>query len=198
VRAILPDIRVNRAAYKRVGLVAALTLAMSLLGSGVASAQSGGTPPPGGTTPPPSTTPTTPPSGQVFPVPGPHSYGDGFGASRGKRSHAGQDVFAPCGSMMVSVSNGKVIYRGSQRSAGNYVVIRWKWLKQDYAYMHLQAPAAVVKGQRVMAGQYIGNVGETGNARGCHLHFEIWSGKWYRGGAAIDPLPSLQLWDSYS
>jgi murein DD-endopeptidase MepM/ murein hydrolase activator NlpD len=201
VRANLPDIRVDGAAYKRVGLVAALTLAMTLLGSGVAWAQSGGTPPPGGTTPPPPTTPTAPTGyTQVFPIPSniAHTYGDGFGASRGKRSHAGQDIFAPCGSMLVSVSNGRVIYRGRQSSAGNYVVIRYKWLKQDYAYMHLQAGAAVLKGQKVTVGQYIGNVGDTGNARGCHLHFELWTGKWYRGGVAIDPLPALQLWDSYS
>ena len=46
---------------------------------------------------------------------------------------------------------------------------------QDYAYMHLQAPRAVRKGAAVAAGQPIGAVGQTGNARGCHLHFEIWS-----------------------
>jgi murein DD-endopeptidase MepM/ murein hydrolase activator NlpD len=187
------------AVRKPVGLAIALALAISMIGASAASAQSGGTPPPGGTTPPPTTpTPTPTTSGPVFPIPGPHTYGDGFGASRGKRSHQGQDVFADCGEMIVSATNGKVIYRGFQGSAGNYVVIRWKWLKQDYAYMHLQAPAAVGKKQRVTAGQYIGAVGDTGNARGCHLHFELWQGKWYRGGSALDPLSSLQLWDSYS
>jgi murein DD-endopeptidase MepM/ murein hydrolase activator NlpD len=202
VRTVIPDIRVV-GARRPVGLAIALALAISLIAASAASAQSGGTPPPGGTTPPPTTPapPTTPPtttSGQVFPLPGPHKYGDGFGASRGKRSHQGQDLFAPCGEMIVSATPGKVIYRGTQSSAGNYVVIRWKWLKQDYAYMHLQAPAAVQKKQRVTAGQFIGAVGDTGNAHGCHLHFEIWSGKWYRGGTAIDPLSTLQLWDSYS
>jgi murein DD-endopeptidase MepM/ murein hydrolase activator NlpD len=197
VRANRPDIRANRAAYTVAGLAAALTL---MFGTGTGWAQTGGSTPGGTTSPAPSTTPTTSTSGPVFPLPPdvPHRYGDGFGASRGKRSHQGQDLFAACGSMIVSATNGKVIYRGSQSLAGNYVVIRWKWLKQDYAYMHLQSPAAVVKGQRVTAGQFIGAVGDTGNAQGCHLHFELWSGKWYRGGAAIDPLPSLQLWDSYS
>jgi murein DD-endopeptidase MepM/ murein hydrolase activator NlpD len=177
------------------GLAAALTL---MFGTGSASAQTGGAAPGETTSPAPPPSSTTPTSGPVFPLPGPHTYGDGFGTSRGKRSHRGQDMFAACGSMIVSATNGKVIYRGVQSAAGNYVVIRWKWLKQDYAYMHLQSPAAVVKGQRVTAGQFIGAVGDTGNARGCHLHFELWSGKWYRGGYAIDPLPSLQLWDSYS
>jgi murein DD-endopeptidase MepM/ murein hydrolase activator NlpD len=186
------------ATRRSAGLAIALALAISLIGASAASAQSGGTPPPGGTVPPPTTPPTTPTAGQVFPIPGPHNFGQGFGASRGKRSHQGQDIFADCGEMLVSATNGKVIYRGTQSSAGNYVVIRWKWLKQDYAYMHLQAPAAVTKGQRVTAGQWIGAVGDTGNARGCHLHFEIWQGKWYRGGSAVDPLATLQLWDSYS
>jgi murein DD-endopeptidase MepM/ murein hydrolase activator NlpD len=189
---------VNDAAHRPVGLAIALALAISMIFASAASAQSGGTPPPGGTTPPPPTTPTTPAAGPVFPLPGPHSFGDGFGASRGKRGHQGQDIFAACGSMIVSATNGKVIYRGRQSAAGNYVVIRWKWLKQDYMYAHLQSPAAVGKKQRVTAGQFIGAVGDTGNAHGCHLHFEIWQGKWYRGGSAVDPLATLQLWDSYS
>jgi murein DD-endopeptidase MepM/ murein hydrolase activator NlpD len=127
-----------------------------------------------------------------------HKYGGGFGEARGKRSHQGQDIFATCGSMLVAVAPARVVYRGSQSAAGNYVVLRSKALRQDFAYMHLQSPAPVTKGQIVSTGQFVGAVGDTGNARGCHLHFEIWSGKWYRGGSAIDPLPTLQWWDSYS
>lgn len=193
------NIRFGRAAHKRGAVLAATALAFALLGTGVASAQSGGTPPPGGTEPPPPTTPT-PTTSLVFPISPTiaHTYGDGFGASRGKRSHQGQDIFAACNSTLISVSNGRVIASGFQGSAGNYLVIRWKWLKQDYVYAHLAAPSPLPKKARVAVGQFIGNVGDTGNASGCHLHFEIWQGKYYRGGAAIDPLPSLQLWDSYS
>jgi murein DD-endopeptidase MepM/ murein hydrolase activator NlpD len=50
----------------------------------------------------------------------------------------------------------------------------------------------------VFTGQLIGYVGDTGDAVGCHLHFELWSGQWQAGGAPIDPLPALQGWDSYS
>jgi murein DD-endopeptidase MepM/ murein hydrolase activator NlpD len=89
--------------------------------------------------------------------------------------------------------------RGYQSAAGNYVVIDGAGIKQDHMYAHLRAPAKVRKGQEVTTGQAIGKVGDTGNAQGCHLHFEIWAGKgWYSGGDPVDPLPTLQYWDSFS
>ena len=45
----------------------------------------------------------------------------------------------------------------------------------DYVYMHLKKPSPLHKGERVRTGQKIGVVGETGDATGCHLHFEEWS-----------------------
>jgi murein DD-endopeptidase MepM/ murein hydrolase activator NlpD len=181
-----------------VWLIAALTLAIAVLGSQSAFAQSGGTGPPGTTTTDPST--TTTPSGypQVFPIPSPHTYGDGFGAARSGHTHQGQDIMAPCGTPLVAVTRAKVKFVSFQRLAGNYVVIRNKKAHQDYMYAHLIAPASVAKGQVVQPGQQIGNVGQTGDATACHLHFELWVGKWYRGGHPVDPLPFLQNWDSYS
>jgi murein DD-endopeptidase MepM/ murein hydrolase activator NlpD len=160
-----------------------------------AHGQSGGMASPGGTvTPPPAVPPVGGPT-QVFPIPTAHKYEDGFGAGRG---HMGVDVFAPCGTPLIAVTASRVVYNGFQSSAGNYVVLRNKKLKRDYVYMHLQEPSPLLKKQKVATGQSVGLVGDTGNASGCHLHFELWKGKWYRGGRALDPMPSLLAWDAYS
>jgi murein DD-endopeptidase MepM/ murein hydrolase activator NlpD len=74
---------------------------------------------------------------------------------------------------------------------GNYVLIHGEGEKRSYFYAHLRRPARVGRGARVWAGQRVGAVGETGNARtvGCHLHFEI-----HVRGRAIDPEPALERW----
>ena len=137
-----------------------------------------------------------------FPVRGRHDYGGNgarFGAGRGGRSHQGHDVFARCGTPMVAAQGGLVKFRGYHRAAGNYLVIDGVGTTYDYAYMHLAEPTPFERGDLVYTGQRICAVGETGNARGCHLHFELWSAPgWYDGGRPVDPLPALQAWDSYS
>jgi murein DD-endopeptidase MepM/ murein hydrolase activator NlpD len=180
---------------RRVALIAAVTTAIALLGSQVALAQSGGTGAPGSTTEP--TTTTAPAGSMIFPVAGPHTFGDGFGAPRSGHVHQGQDIMAACGTPLVAVGRAKVKWVSFQRLAGNYVVIRNKRLHQDYMYAHLAAQASVAKGQVVQPGQEIGIVGQTGDATACHLHFELWLGKWYRGGHAVDPMPYLQTYQGY-
>jgi murein DD-endopeptidase MepM/ murein hydrolase activator NlpD len=65
--------------------------------------------------------------------------------------------------------------------------------------MHLQGPAAAKTGDRVYTGQPLGTVGQSGDAHGCHLHFELWSAPgWYKGGHVFDPLPELKQWDRAS
>ena len=141
------------------------------------------------------------PSGAVFPIQGEHDYGSAtsrFGDARG-RPHKGQDVFAECGTPLVAAAGGEVRYAGYQSSAGNYIVIEGADPAQDYVYMHLSARALFRTGQTVETGEQIGTVGETGNAQGCHLHFELWTAPgWYEGGSAFDPLPSLRAWDRES
>jgi murein DD-endopeptidase MepM/ murein hydrolase activator NlpD len=50
----------------------------------------------------------------------------------------------------------------------------------------------------VRTGQVLAAVGRTGTASAPHLHFEIWRGRWYKGGEPIDPLPYLAVWDAIS
>jgi murein DD-endopeptidase MepM/ murein hydrolase activator NlpD len=131
-------------------------------------------------------------SRQVYPIRGPHELWEGFG---GARHHEGADVGSPCGTPLVAVGTGQVSMNEYHSRAGNYVVIDLKGTVYDIAYMHLVKPASVPVGQIVAPGQIIGYVGQTGNASGCHLHFELWEGEYYGGGAAIDPVPFLESLD---
>ena len=136
----------------------------------------------------------------VFPIRGKHTYGDGLGAPRRGHRHQGVDVFAKCGTPLESARAGKVQFKGFQGGgAGYYVVIDGKKTGRDYVYMHLRGKAEVGEGERVRTGQRIGEVGESGNASGCHLHFELWSKPgWYQGGRILNPMKKLKKWDSWS
>jgi murein DD-endopeptidase MepM/ murein hydrolase activator NlpD len=140
--------------------------------------------------------------GFVFPVRGPHSFGgpeDGFGAPRAGHTHQGQDILAACGTPVVAARGGTVQYAGYQAAAGNYIVIDQAGSGEDNMYAHFAAPSPLRTGQKVATGQLIGNIGQTGDATGCHLHFEVWTAPgWYEGGHPYDPLPLLKAWDKYS
>jgi murein DD-endopeptidase MepM/ murein hydrolase activator NlpD len=137
-----------------------------------------------------------------FPVRGKHAYGTGmaaFGAGRNGHTHQGQDVFAECGTPLVAARGGIVKLNQVEANAGNYIVIDGAGTDVDYVYMHLAERSPLKRGALVMTGESIGLVGDTGDAVGCHLHFEMW-GKpgWYTGGTPFDPLPFLKAWDAYS
>ena len=136
----------------------------------------------------------------IFPIRGKHNLGytdtNNFGGARG---HKGQDMFAKCGTPLVAARGGRVQYAGYHSAAGYYAVIDGRGTGRDYVYMHMLGPSKVPTGKRVRTGQLIGEVGETGRATGCHLHFELWSSPgWYEGGEAFDPLPWLKAWDRVS
>jgi murein DD-endopeptidase MepM/ murein hydrolase activator NlpD len=138
----------------------------------------------------------------VFPIPGPHDYGSSqsrFGAPRSGHRHQGQDVFAACGERLFNAHAGVVKAKAYQGSgAGHYLIVRGND-KTDYVYMHLRKASWAGKGTKLYAGQQIGRVGDSGNASGCHLHFEMWwPPGWYTGGKPFDPYPYLKSWDSYS
>jgi len=130
------------------------------------------------------------------PLLGRHSYGDGFGAGRG---HQGQDVFAACGTRIAAARGGRVQTKAYHSGAGYYVVIDGRGTGQDYVYMHMERGDRPREGSWVHTGELIGHESDTGDATGCHLHFELWTAPgWYEGGNAKPPTRALQRWDRWS
>ena len=123
------------------------------------------------------------------PVEPPYSYIDTWGAARASgRRHEGTDIMAPRGAKELAYTDG-VVSREHSNTLGGIVL----WLDGDngdqYYYAHLSG-YAVPPGTRVRAGQHIGAVGNTGDARytAPHLHFEVHPG----GGAAVNPYPYVK------
>jgi murein DD-endopeptidase MepM/ murein hydrolase activator NlpD len=118
--------------------------------------------------------------GFVFPVAGPVEFIDSWGYPRMMGSpsahwHQGTDIFATAGTPLVASENG-VLERVGNASLGGIKLWVVGESGNEYYYAHLSAFAeGVVEGKRVRAGEVIGYVGDTGNARGTspHLHFEI-------------------------
>jgi murein DD-endopeptidase MepM/ murein hydrolase activator NlpD len=150
---------------------------------------------------PPAVTPKLTAGGYVFPVYGPSSFTDTFGALRGDISsgwHHGDDIFAPLGAPLLAVASGTVFSVGWNKIGGNRL-----WLRDGqgnlFYYAHLSAfsPLAV-NGSKVNAGDVIGFVGNTGDAQGTpfHLHFEVHPvgllGLGYDG--AVNPTSYLLAW----
>ena len=133
--------------------------------------------------------------GMVFPLLAASAFTDTFGAPRmtGTRfahAHQGVDIFGPAGSPVIAVERGVLARVGVDVLGGNKL-----WLVGQsgtrYYYAHLQGFAAGVRdGLAVQAGQALGAVGNTGNARGTpyHLHLEIHP----PGRAAVNPYPILR------
>jgi peptidoglycan LD-endopeptidase LytH len=128
----------------------------------------------------------------TFPVAGRtmHAINSYFGEARdgGKRDHEGIDIFAPTGTSVVAVAAGTITTVNTTPRGGKVI---WQYdAARDvtYYYAHL-ASQDVRAGQRVQAGDVIGTVGNTGNARTTppHLHFAVYK----TGRVAIDPVPFL-------
>jgi hypothetical protein len=124
----------------------------------------------------------------TFPVPDAadavHSvFGDPRDA--GRRQHEGIDIFVPRGTKAVAAADGIVGYVGRNRLGGNVVFVWSPGRRLNLYYAHLESQT-VRAGQLVTAGETVGLVGNTGNARTtkAHLHFGI-----YTTSGALDPLP---------
>jgi murein DD-endopeptidase MepM/ murein hydrolase activator NlpD len=102
------------------------------------------------------------------------------------RRHEGIDIFAPKGTPVVSTTRGIVVRVGMNRLGGQIVGVLGPGLEWHY-YAHLDRFGTFREGDIVQAGDVLGYVGNTGNARGTpsHLHYGI-----YRDGAQ-NPYPRL-------
>jgi hypothetical protein len=145
--------------------------------------------------------------GLIFPVVGPVSYSNDFGAPRGRSPHQGNDLMGVKKSIVVAVEAGQVKYWTSSASAGCMLYLHGR-SGTMYEYIHLNndrtmkndnkgrcAPGTAYakglkNGARVKAGHPIGYLGDSGDANGIasHLHFEVHP----RGGSAVSPYPYLR------
>lgn len=115
---------------------------------------------------------------------------DTWGAARGAgRRHEGTDIFAARGTPVRSATRGVVLRVGETGIGGRQVWVLGPGRERHY-YAHLDGWAeGLHEGQRVAAGAPLGQVGDTGNARGTppHLHYGI-----YGAGGALNPYPRLR------
>ena len=137
-------------------------------------------------------------AGFVFPIAGPHSYSDTFGAPRMfgtpyAHLHQGTDIFAASGTPLVACERGVVTKVGTDRLGGTKLwIVGASGTRYYYAHLSGYAPN-IAEGLVVNAGDLVGFVGNTGNAIStpAHLHFEVHPD----GGPAINPYPLLRAFD---
>ncbi|MDB5036387.1 MAG: peptidase [Chlorobi bacterium] len=119
----------------------------------------------------------------------PSQLADTWGAPRsGGRRHEGIDIFARRNTPVLSATDGVISERGIDGLGGRYVMVIGSGGYRHY-YAHLERWGAPGIGDWVRAGDLIGYVGDSGNAKGTptHLHYGIYT---FIGGA-IDPFPFL-------
>jgi murein DD-endopeptidase MepM/ murein hydrolase activator NlpD len=123
----------------------------------------------------------------------------GYSKTYGNGGHEGVDIGARIGQEVYAVEDG-FLYRQftDLNSAAGLGWGLWSVTDVKYRYYHLDGFAAgLAEGDRVVAGQLIGFVGDTGNATpgGWHLHFEVRPGPQPVNGTApaVDPVPLLDI-----
>lgn len=127
---------------------------------------------------------------QVFPIRTGKATKASF-ASAWNDHHEGTDIFAPLGAEVLAVEDG-IIRHAIEKKGGKVVYLKAADGTQYY-YSHLDQLASPRLGpgktRRVRAGEVLGYVGNSGNARGKapHVHFELRPG----GGAKVNPYSYL-------
>lgn len=114
---------------------------------------------------------------------------DTWGTARSQgRSHEGIDIFAPRGTPIQATTQGIVRKVGENNLGGRVVVVVGPGGAGHY-YAHLEDYADISPNDWVSAGDTIGYVGDSGNAKGTppHVHYGI-----YINGSAVNPYPLLE------
>lgn len=102
-----------------------------------------------------------------------------FGARNNR--HKGIDLRASRGTEIYAAADGRVHFVGKQKGYGKVVILEHPHqLRTLYAHNDLNL---VHSGQKVKQGAVIGTVGDSGNATGYHLHFEL-----IQAGKRLNPL----------
>lgn len=110
----------------------------------------------------------------VRPVEGADSSGFGYRLhpiQGGVKFHFGTDLAADSGAAVLAFADGTVSAAGTNPGYGNYMILEHEG-GYSTVYAHLSAFTAG-EGDQVSRGEEIGKVGQTGNATGPHLHFEL-------------------------
>ncbi|MDR2472576.1 MAG: M23 family metallopeptidase [Tannerella sp.] len=88
-----------------------------------------------------------------------------------RKFHSGMDFAADVGTEIYATGNGKVVFAGRKQNYGNCIIIDHGF---DYETLYGHCNKLKVHvGQKVVRGEVIGFVGNTGVSTGPHLHYEV-------------------------
>ena len=107
-----------------------------------------------------------------------------FGPSPKRAHHAGIDIDGEAGDEIRAAADGEILKIAENPRYGLMVVVQHRGGYETW-YGHA-SDLFVRKGDNVKSGDVIALVGESGNARGSHLHFEV-----RRNGRPMNPLPHM-------
>lgn len=145
---------------------------------------------------------------RTFPVQGKATY------SRAHHDYPATDIFASCGSRVVSPVSGSVLEVGrvdrwdpgtdhGAARGGKFVSLRGRDGVRYYGSHLSRVRPAIHPGAKVRAGERLGRVGRSGSARGtaCHLHFGLspvcdGTGQWWIRRGVVNPYRFLERWRS--